>query len=130
MSRLTGRSIADIEASRLELARDFARRYRAVVLLKGARTVVAAPDGRYRINASGNPGLASGGMGDVLTGLIGGLLAQGLDPFDAASLGAYLHGAAADSIAQRLGDAGMLAGDLVKELPSARKTLLNKGEVK
>jgi len=128
MSRLTGLSIAAIEDQRLEVARRFAREQQVVVVLKGARTIVAAPDGRYRINGSGNPGLASGGMGDVLTGLIGGLLAQGLAPFDAASLGCYLHGMAADRLKECLGEAGMLAGDVARELPAARHALSYKGE--
>ena len=128
MSRLTGVSIPEIEDDRLEMARCFAREQRAIVVLKGARTIIAAPDGRYRINGSGNPGLASGGMGDVLTGLVGGLLSQGLEPFDAASLGCYLHGMAADRLQTYLGEAGMLAGDVARELPAARHALLNKGE--
>ena len=86
MARLTGLSVVEVEAARLETARDFARRFGVVLVLKGARTVTAFPDGRVRINASGNPGLASGGMGDVLTGIVGSLLAQGLDPESAAVL--------------------------------------------
>ncbi|PLY02813.1 MAG: bifunctional ADP-dependent NAD(P)H-hydrate dehydratase/NAD(P)H-hydrate epimerase [Desulfuromonas sp.] len=128
MSRLTGVSVAELERGRLKVARDFARDYRVVVVLKGARTVIAAPDGRYSVNGSGNPGLASGGMGDVLTGLIGGLYAQGLEAYDAATLGCYLHGAAADRLALRQGDAGLLAGEVAEELPAARQSLTNKGD--
>jgi NAD(P)H-hydrate epimerase len=120
MARLAAVSVAEIEADRLGTAREFAARYRVVLVLKGARTVTAFPDGRLRLNGSGNPGLASGGMGDVLTGLIGGLLAQGLSPEDAAVLGVFLHGLAADRLAQSLGDAGMTASDLLRELPAAR----------
>ena len=123
MARLTGRTVAEIESDRIGAARNFARRYQVVLLLKGARTVVALPDGRVRINGSGNPGLASGGMGDVLTGMIGGFLAQGLAPEDAATLGAYLHGRAADRLLERLGDAGMIASDLLGEIPAARREL-------
>jgi NAD(P)H-hydrate epimerase len=88
-----------------------------VTVLKGARTLIAAPDGRVAISPTGNPGMASGGMGDVLAGIIGGLLAQGLDPFAAASLGVYAHGMAADTLAERRGEVGLLAGDLLDELP-------------
>ncbi|HEY7747013.1 MAG TPA: NAD(P)H-hydrate dehydratase, partial [Desulfuromonadales bacterium] len=123
MARLTGKSVAEVEADRVDVARKFARRHRVVLVLKGARTVTALPDGRVRLNGSGNPGLASGGMGDVLTGLIGGLLAQGLSPADAAVLGVYLHGRAADRLQKIMGNAGMIAGDLLRELPATRKEL-------
>ena len=124
MARLTGLSVADIEADRFELARQFAVQHDIVLLLKGARTVIAGPDGRVNINSSGNDGLASGGSGDVLTGLIGGLLAQGLDAFVAASLGAWLHGRAAELIAEAKGTAGMIASDLLPQLPVARQELV------
>ncbi len=127
MARLTGLSVADIEADRLRVTRAYAREHRAVVILKGARTIIAGPDGHFRVNGSGNPGLASGGMGDVLTGLVGGLLAQGLEPLDAATLGVYLHGLAADRLAVRLGIAGMLASDVAAEIPAARHFLVAKG---
>jgi len=123
MARLAGLSVAGVEADRIGVARQFARRHRVVLVLKGARTVTALPDGRVRLNGSGNPGLASGGMGDVLTGLIGGLLAQGLTPADAAVLGVYLHGRAADRLLPVMGDAGMTAGDLLRELPATRNEL-------
>ncbi len=122
-SRLTGVPIAAIEADRFRLARQFAIENRVVLLLKGARTLIADPDGRVRINNSGNAGLATGGSGDVLSGLIGGLLAQGLSPFDAASLGAWLHGASADLLADENGCAGLIAGDLLKTIPVARHQL-------
>ncbi len=124
MARLTGGTVADVEADRIGTARAFANRYRVVLVLKGARTVTAFPDGRVRLNGSGNPGMASGGMGDILTGLIGGLLAQGLSPEDAAVLGVYLHGAAGDRLLEHLGDAGMVATDLLQEIPAARRELL------
>jgi NAD(P)H-hydrate epimerase len=127
MVRLAGVSAGEIEADRVGVARRFARENNAVLLLKGARTVVALPDGRVSINGSGNAGLASGGMGDVLTGLIGGLLAQGLTPDAAAVLGCYLHGLAADRLARRHGTAGLAAGDLLRELPAARNELQQRG---
>lgn len=117
MARFLGATTADIQNRRLEAARETARSYNCVVVLKGAQTVVAAPDGRLSLNPTGNPGLASGGTGDVLTGLIGGLLAQRLDPWDAARLGVYVHGLAADYLAADLGPRGFIAGDLLEVLP-------------
>ena len=116
-------SVAEIEANRFQVARDFATKHKQVLLLKGARTVIAAPDGRVRINSSGNDGLATGGSGDVLTGLLGGLLAQGIDPFAAATLAAWLHGRAAELVAAGQGLAGMAASDLLQQLPVARREL-------
>jgi ADP-dependent NAD(P)H-hydrate dehydratase / NAD(P)H-hydrate epimerase len=124
MARLTGDSVARIEEDRVEAARAFARQYRVVLVLKGAHTVTAYPDGRVRINSTGHPGMASGGTGDVLTGIIGGLLAQGLCPEDAATLGVFLHGLAGDRLRDRLGEAGMTATDLLRELPAARNQLI------
>jgi len=123
LSRLCGLSVAEIEANRFQVASDFAAQHKVILLLKGARTIVAAPDGRVRINSSGNDGLASGGSGDVLAGLIGGLLAQGIDAFDAAVLAAWLHGRAAELVAVGQGTAGMAASDLLQQLPVARREL-------
>jgi NAD(P)H-hydrate epimerase len=89
----------------------------------GARTIVAAPDGRASIVPTGNPGMASGGTGDVLAGMVGGLLAQGLSAHDAARLGAYAHGLAGDRVALRQGEAGLLAHDIPDELPATLATL-------
>jgi hydroxyethylthiazole kinase-like uncharacterized protein yjeF len=126
MARLFGGTIQEVETDRIGTARSFATRFRVVLVLKGARTVIAFPDGRVRINAGGNPGMASGGMGDVLTGLIGGLLAQGMAPTDASVLGVYLHGRAGDRLLSRLGDAGMAATDLLVEIPQARRELVER----
>jgi NAD(P)H-hydrate epimerase len=123
MSRLSRRPVTAIQADRFTAARDFAMAHGVVVVLKGARTVTAFPDGRVRINGSGHAGMASGGMGDVLTGLIGGLLAQGLTAGDAAALGAFLHGLAGDRLRGCYGEAGLLATDLLRELPAARTSL-------
>lgn len=128
MARLAGCSVAEIERDRVAAARDFAVRHGVVLVLKGAPTLVAAPDGRIAINGSGGPVLATAGSGDVLTGLVGSLLAQGLAPFDAARLGCYLHGLAGDRLAGRHGDAGVLAGEICRELPAARAALTPKGE--
>ncbi|MGW8313817.1 MAG: NAD(P)H-hydrate dehydratase [Desulfuromonadales bacterium] len=123
MARLTGLATSDIQADRFNVARDFATRHHVVLVLKGARTMTASPDGRVHVNSSGHAGLASGGMGDVLTGLIGSLLAQGLTAFDAATLGVFLHGMAADRLWGTFGDAGLLATDIIRELPAARQAL-------
>jgi hydroxyethylthiazole kinase-like uncharacterized protein yjeF len=123
MSRLTGLPIADIQADRLQTAVGQASAWGTTVILKGAHTVVAAPDGRARVSPFANPALASGGTGDVLAGAIAGLVAQGLEPFDAASLAVYLHGRAGEKVRAELGDAGLLAGDLLPALPQAIKEL-------
>jgi NAD(P)H-hydrate epimerase len=89
-----------------------------VVLLKGAASVIAAPDGRVLVNPTGGPALGSGGTGDVLSGVVAGLLAQGTPAFEAAALAAFVHGAAADRLAATMGDSGLLAGDLARALPT------------
>ena len=129
MSRLAALSTADIQAQRLEVARQFATRYGCYLVLKGARSIIAAPDGRAWINPTGNPGMASGGMGDVLSGIIGGLLAQGYVPDVACCLGVFLHGAAADIFAQQHGQAGMLARDVIDNLPDTLGDLSRAGQV-
>ncbi len=111
------------DAARVAAARDAAGAWRSVVVLKGARTVIADVDGTVAIAPFENPALASGGTGDVLAGAIGALLAQGLTPFAAARLGVYLHGVSGESVRERLGDAGLLASDLPDGLAIARKRL-------
>lgn len=124
MSRLTGQSIAAIEADRIAAARSFAVHYSVYLVLKGAATVVAAPDGSIAINGSGNPGMASGGMGDVLTGVIVSLLGQGYPPFDACRLGVFLHGHAADLVARDKGETGIAATDVLERIPDACQDIL------
>lgn len=119
MERLTGVPAADLEARRIDAAREWAQRWGATVVLKGAPTVVADPDGRAAVNPTGNPGLATAGTGDVLTGTIAALLAQGLKPFDAGRLAAYVHGMAGDMAAGEKGQVGLVAGDVVEQLPLA-----------
>ena len=116
MARLTGLSAAQINADREGTALRCAQAWNAVVVLKGARTVVAAPDGRVRVNPTGNPGLSRGGSGDVLAGMTSALLACGLPAFEAAVCAVYLHGAAADRVAAVHGEAGMLPHDLFAAL--------------
>ncbi len=116
MGRLAGIDSKAVQADRVGVARRFATEHRCTVVLKGARTVIAAPDGFVWINPTGNPGMASGGMGDALTGVVGALLAQGLAAPEAARLGAYLHGGAGDRVATG-GAVGMVASDLIERLP-------------
>lgn len=123
LSRLSGLEVAEIQRHRLAAARKCAAEWGLTVVLKGANTVVAAPDGRARLSPFANPGLASGGTGDVLAGAITGLIAQGIEPFEAASLGVYLHGLGGELVRRELGDAGMLAGDVAAALPRAIKEL-------
>jgi NAD(P)H-hydrate epimerase len=111
------------DAARVAAARDAATTWGQVVVLKGARTIIAAPDGEVAIAPFENPALATGGTGDVLSGTIGSLLAQGLSPWNAARLGVYLHGAAGESVRERLGDAGLLASDLPDPIAVARRRL-------
>ncbi|MDI7510902.1 NAD(P)H-hydrate dehydratase, partial [Cronobacter sakazakii] len=115
-ARLLNRSVAEIESDRLLSARELAQRYGGCVVLKGAGTVVTGPQDECGIIDAGNPGMGTGGMGDVLSGIIGALLAQGLRLFDAACAGSVAHGAAADALAKRFGTRGMLATDLFSTL--------------
>jgi hydroxyethylthiazole kinase-like uncharacterized protein yjeF len=117
MARLVGVTPKEVQSRRLDTARQVATAHGVWVVLKGAQTVVAEPGGRLSINSTGNPVLASGGTGDVLTGLIGGFLAQKMPPWDAARLGVYLHGLVADYLAEVVGPGGHIAGDLIASLP-------------
>jgi len=119
MARLQGMTTAEVEADRIAIVRRGAQQWNSVVVLKGAYTVIAAPDGRTCINPFATPALATAGSGDVLSGAIAGLLAQGLSPFDAAVVGAYLHGLAGQMVGQELGQAGAVASDLLGRLPLA-----------
>lgn len=125
MARLLGASIPEVEAERIPLAREFAREHGVYLVLKGARTVIAEPSGQTAINGSGNPGMASGGMGDVLTGIICSLLGQGYPAWDACRLGVFIHGYAADLVAEEKGEIGINATDIQEMLPYAYKRLLN-----
>lgn len=117
-SRLTGRSADDVRVHREELAVEFAAKFGVLLLLKGANTLVTDGARLYR-NSTGNPGMATGGSGDVLTGVIAALLAQGFAAFEATVLGAWVHGRAGDSAAAALGMTGLTAADLIDHLPSA-----------
>lgn len=117
MARLAGSDTVAVQADRLGCARAFARARGVFVVLKGARTVIAAPDGRAWVNPTGNPVLAAGGMGDVLTGMIAGLIAQGIDPLQAALCAVYTHGRIGDDLARRRAGFGVLAGDVIERIP-------------
>jgi NAD(P)H-hydrate epimerase len=128
LSRLARIETAEVQRDRLAAARKCASEWGVTVVLKGANTVVAAADpggrgGRARLSPFANPGLATGGTGDVLAGAITGFIAQGMEPFEAASLGVYVHGLAAELVRGELGDAGMLAGDVAAALPRAIREL-------
>jgi hydroxyethylthiazole kinase-like uncharacterized protein yjeF len=124
LSRLLDLSIDEIQADRLGITRDAAERFNAIVVLKGAATVIAEPDGEAWISPFANPGMASGGMGDVLTGVIAALLAGGSDAMSAAVAGVYLHGLAGELAAEDMGPQGFLALDVAERLPAAYKRLL------
>jgi hydroxyethylthiazole kinase-like uncharacterized protein yjeF len=121
MARLLGVKSADVQSRRLEVAREAASRWNAFVVLKGFHTILATPEGRVFVNTTGNPGLAKGGSGDVLTGILAGLTAEfGHEPWERTlGLGVYLHGLAADVAAAKIGEIAMLASDVIEALPGA-----------
>lgn len=118
MARLMQISVSAIQIDRINCARSFATKFNVHVVLKGAKTVIAHPDGRVFINPTGNPGMASGGMGDVLTGMIGGFVAQGYPTESATHLAVFIHGSAGDFLAKKNGPIGYLATDVMKALPN------------
>jgi len=122
-SRLSGLTLEEIAADRVGLAKKWAAQWSQVVVLKGARAVIAAPSGKVALSPFANAGLASAGTGDVMAGAIAGFLAQGLKPFEAACLGSFVHGLAGEIVRGELGDTGMLAGDVLAALPRAIKGL-------
>lgn len=124
MARLLGVDVPAVQEARVETARRFATLHRCVLILKGARTVVAEPDGRFWINLSGNPGMASGGMGDALSGMIGALAGQGLAAGEAACLAVFLHGEIGDFLASERGPLGLLATDIIEGIPAGIQRLL------
>ena len=123
MARLTGNTIEEVQADRLNVCRRAAMDWKKIVVLKGAFTVIAEPGGHARISSATNAGLASAGTGDVMAGAVAGLAGQGIPLFDAATLGVYLHAAAGEMARSEMGDAGMLASDLLPLLPRAIKAL-------
>jgi len=123
MSRLTGLSIQEIQSNRLKIARESAALWQKTIVLKGAYTIIATPDGRIRVNPAANPALASAGNGDVLAGAIAGLLAQGLSFFDAAASGVYIHSQAGELLNEEMGNTGIIASDLLPVLPCVIKRI-------
>jgi NAD(P)H-hydrate epimerase len=123
LARLLGSTTQEINAHRIDVAREAARLCQCVVVLKGHQTVIADPEGHVNVNPTGNPGMASGGMGDVLGGIVVAFLARGLDPFDAAVTAVYLHGFAGDLLKDEMGDTGLAALDLAEKLPVAIQRL-------
>jgi NAD(P)H-hydrate epimerase len=128
MARLLGTETAEVQSNRLEVAKTAAARLGCVVVLKGAGTIVAAPDGRAAINSSGSPALATGGTGDVLTGMVAACLARDLEPYEAAVAAVYLHGIAGEVSGERFGAPGAVAGDVVAAIPEALRRL-STGEI-
>ncbi len=128
MARLLGTDVKSVQTDRVGAASGFARRRGCHVVLKGARTVIASPDGEISVNPTGNPAMATGGTGDVLTGVIGGLLAQGYSPRDACRLGVFLHGHAADLLLGETGAAGFTATDISDKIPASASSVLSATE--
>jgi len=128
MARLTGLKIAEIQANRLDVARKFAREHELIVVLKGHRTLIAAPDETVWVNSTGNPGMATGGTGDILTGMVAGLIAQHPQQvLEATALAVYLHGLAGDLAAEAIGETSLVATDLMRFLPEAFAKVQNPG---
>ena len=123
MARLIGKSTADVNADRVEIARAFAVEHRCHLVLKGARTVIATAEGNVSINPTGNPGMASGGMGDVLAGILSTLLGQGFTTASAMTLGVYLHGFVGDRVAAARGEVGLIASDIIDGLREGMRAL-------
>jgi NAD(P)H-hydrate epimerase len=119
MGRLIGKTSREVQANRWEVARGFATEYDVVTVLKGAGTVITEKSGPLWVNMTGNPGMAKGGAGDALTGIIGAFLAQGMAPADAARAGVFIHGLAGDLASQTVGERAMLTSDLIEHLGMA-----------
>ena len=119
MARLTRLSIEEIQADGAEIAQNYAKKWKQVVVLKRANTVIAPPKGGVMVAPFANPALATAGTGDVLSGAIAGFIAQGLVPFDAACCGVYIHGLAGEMVRKKIGNAGAVASDLLPFLPKA-----------
>ena len=124
MSRLTGKDVSAIQRNREKIALAFAKKYGVILVLKGRGTVVAASKGNAYTNQSGNSGMSTAGVGDVLTGMIASFVGQGINPYSAAVIGVYLHGLAGDIAAKEKGQFSMIAGDLLEKLPQAIQEVL------
>ncbi|MHC1728501.1 MAG: NAD(P)H-hydrate dehydratase [Syntrophobacteraceae bacterium] len=127
MARICHCTVPEVQQNRIEAASKFSREYGAILVLKGNRTIVAAPDGTLAVNSTGNPAMAGGGMGDTLTGIIAGFIAQGFEPFEASCLGVYIHGAACDRVIKGVSTRGLLATDMLDEVPAVIGLLEGEG---
>lgn len=125
MAKLMGTSVREVQHNRIDMAREFSKRWEVITVLKGYRTVISDPEGNVYVNPTGNAGMATAGSGDVLTGMIAALLGRGYKPVDAAVSGVYLHGLAGDLAAAEKGEHGMIAGDVVEKIPDAIKSVDN-----
>jgi NAD(P)H-hydrate epimerase len=124
MARLARLTVKEVQEDRIGVSRGFSQSTRAFLVLKGYRTLIATPEGEIFVNPTGNPGMASGGTGDVLTGMIGGLVCQGIDILRSLQAAVYLHGLAGDRVAAEKGERSLVAMDMVKKIPE----VLNKCE--
>jgi NAD(P)H-hydrate epimerase len=125
MARMLGTAVEVVQADRLETTRRASREHGVALALKGAGTVVGGADGHVTINPTGNPGMAKGGSGDVLTGIVGALLAREIEVTAALRAGCYLHGLAGDVAARARGEHAMIASDIIESLPAALRALLD-----
>ena len=128
MARMLGVPVAEIQRDRVATVRSFATAHGVHVVLKGATSVLGSPDGRVLLNPTGNPGMASGGTGDVLTGMVGAFLARGLAPGAALAAAVYLHGSAGDIAASRVGQEALVASDVIAAIPDAFRRLAGGGD--
>jgi NAD(P)H-hydrate epimerase len=118
MAKLIQSTAKEVQEDRIGISRSFSQSHHIYLVLKGHRTLIATPKGEVFINPTGNPGLASGGTGDVLTGMIGGLICQGFEILPSLLISAYLHGLAGDEVAQELGEKSLVATDIIKKIPA------------
>ena len=130
MARLVGTSVDAVQANRVEVARAFATRHRVHVILKGFRTVIATPAGTVFINPTGNPGMATGGTGDVLTGMVAAWVSQSPDADNACKVAVYLHGLAGDLAAAEHGEVSLIATDLVGKIGGAVLEVIGRPKVR
>lgn len=129
MARLMNISNSDVQNNRVQIAKEFTKKNKCHLILKGARSIIATSDGSVYINPTGNPGMATGGSGDVLTGIIGSFLAQRYSTLNAAIFGTFLHGFAGDIAKEELGENGITATDILNSVPTAIKKLPSQKEV-
>ncbi len=121
ISRLFNLSMRQVQKNRILIAQKYAKYYNKIIILKGHNSIVASPNGKFYINKSGNPGMATAGSGDVLSGIVGGFLAQGLDAFTAAKYATLIHGLAGDIAAKDKTQMGLIASDIINRIPDALK---------